>query len=283
MRFFIFLLLGISPFIIDANCTKANDSSSVVVAGGSITEIIYFLGKEKKLVGVDITSNFPPETSSLPSIGYVRNLSTEGILSLQPTLILGENDMGPPLVLRQLSISGVDSRIINETYSSNGILKKLECISSILGLYKLAELQKFTSLKEEIATLKTISNLNRDLKIKVMLILTLEGMSPIIAGRGTSGDGFIKLTGATNVATSFEGWKPVSTESIIQFDPDFIIITNRGLNSFKNLENLSNSPSLKYTRASRNDKIFSEDGMAMLGFGVRTIGTALKFAQIFNK
>ena len=283
MRFFIFLLLGISPFIINANCTKANDSSSVVVAGGSITEIIYFLGKEKKLVGVDITSNFPPETSSLPSIGYVRNLSTEGILSLQPTLILGENDMGPPLVLRQLSISGVDSRIINETYSSNGILKKLECISSILGLYKLAELQKFTSLKEEIATLKTISNLNRDLKIKVMLILTLEGMSPIIAGRGTSGDGFIKLTGATNVATSFEGWKPVSTESIIQFDPDFIIITNRGLNSFKNLENLSNSPSLKYTRASRNDKIFSEDGMAMLGFGVRTIGTALKFAQIFNK
>ena len=283
MRFFIFLLLGISPFIIDANCTKANDSSSVVVAGGSITEIIYFLGKEKKLVGVDITSNFPPETSSLPSIGYVRNLSTEGILSLQPTLILGENDMGPPLVLRQLSISGVDSRIINETYSSNGILKKLECISSILGLYKLAELQKFTSLKEEIATLKTISNLNRDLKIKVMLILTLEGMSPIIAGRGTSGDGFIKLTGATNVATSFEGWKPVSTESIIQFDPDFIIITNRGLNSFKNLENLSNSPSLKYTRASRNDKIFSEDGMAMLGFGVRTIGTALRFARIFNK
>jgi len=283
MRFFIFLLLGISPFIIDANCTKANDSSSVVVAGGSITEIIYFLGKEKKLVGVDITSNFPPETSSLPSIGYVRNLSTEGILSLQPTLILGENDMGPPLVLRQLSISGVDSRIINETYSSNGILKKLECISSILGLYKLAELQKFTSLKEEIATLKTISNLNRDLKIKVMLILTLEGMSPIIAGRGTSGDGFIKLTGATNVATSFEGWKPVSTESIIQFDPDFIIITNRGLNSFKNLENLSNSPSLKYTRASRNDKIFSEDGMAMLGFGLRTIETALKFARIFNK
>ena len=283
MRFFIFLLLGMSSVIIDADCTKANDSSSVVVAGGSITEIIYFLGKEKKLVGVDVTSNFPSETSSLPSIGYVRNLSTEGILSLKPTLILGENDMGPPLVLRQLSISGVDSRVIDETYSSNGILKKLECISSILGLYPLAGLQKFTSLKEEIAALEKISNLNRDLKIKVMLILTLEGMSPIIAGQGTSGDGFIKLTGATNVATSFEGWKPVSTESIIQFDPDFIIITNRGLNSFKNLKNLSNSPPLKYTRASRNDKIFSEDGMAMLGFGLRTIEIALKFARIFNK
>lgn len=283
MRFFIFLLLGISSSIIDADCTKANDSSSVVVAGGSITEIIYFLGKEKKLVGVDVTSNYPSETSNLPSIGYVRNLSTEGILSLKPTLILGENDMGPPLVLRQLSISGVDSRIIDETYSPDGILKKLECISSILGLYGLAKLQKFTSLKAEIATLKTISNLNRDLKIKVMLILTLEGMSPIVAGQGTSGDGFIKLTGATNVATSFEGWKPVSTESIIKFDPDFIIITNRGLNSFKNLKNLSNSPSLKYTRASRNNKIFSEDGMAMLGFGVRTIEKALKFARIFNK
>ena len=65
------------------------------MAGGSIAEILYFLNMDEHIVAVDVTTNYPPETKSLPSIGYVRNLSAEGILSLSPTVIIGEDDMGP--------------------------------------------------------------------------------------------------------------------------------------------------------------------------------------------
>ena len=49
------------------------------------------------------------------------------------------------------------------------------------------------------------------------------------------------MTGAINVMDSFEGWKPVSTEAIIEAKPDFILISNRGLSSYKTVENLANN------------------------------------------
>ena len=84
----VYILFTVNIFSYD-NCDKADNSSRITVAGGSITEILFFLGYERNIIAVDITSNYPEETKEYPSIGYVRNLSAEGILSLKPTLIIG--------------------------------------------------------------------------------------------------------------------------------------------------------------------------------------------------
>ena len=94
--FFSFLLFYKFSF---ADCSKAKDTSRIVVAGGAITEILFFLNESKNIVAVDTTSNYPEDAKNYPSIGYVRALSAEGVLSLNPTLIIGENDMGPENVL----------------------------------------------------------------------------------------------------------------------------------------------------------------------------------------
>ena len=78
------------------SCEIAENSSRIAIAGGSLTEITFLLEAEDRIIAVDLTSNYPMMARDLPSIGYVRALSTEGILSLSPTLILGEDDMGPP-------------------------------------------------------------------------------------------------------------------------------------------------------------------------------------------
>ena len=280
-KIYIFFLL--LPFSIWSACDKSNDPSRVVIAGGSITEIVYFLEYEDKLVGIDVTSNFPEETSEIPSIGYVRALSTEGILSLKPSLILGEEDMGPPLVINQLKLTGMVLKIINEDRSAQGILEKIECVSKILGITTQERLNKIKNLTRDINLLQSIAKKNEDKDIRIMLILNMQGTSPIVAGQNTSGDGFIKMVGGKNVASNFEGWKPISSESIIAYDPHFIIITERGMSSFSDIESLSNTTALKFTNAAQLGKIYSEDGMAMLGFGVRTIKTALNFAEIFSK
>ena len=94
-------LMGLIAFFslslecIAQTCMAAKDPSKLSIAGGSLTEIVYLLGAEKQIVAVDVTSNYPPKARALPSIGYVRNLSAEGILSLDPTLVLGEDDMAP--------------------------------------------------------------------------------------------------------------------------------------------------------------------------------------------
>ena len=259
-------------------CSKASDVSRITVAGGSITEIIYALGEEEKLIAVDITSNFPKQATELPSIGYVRALSAEGVLSLSPSLILGENDMGPAAVMEQLARVGIDIKIIPEENTATGIVDKVSCIADILDMAEADKNLVLTKLDNEVNDLKNIVDENKNDPKKVMFILGMESGSPTVGGIGTSADGFIKMTGGINVMDSFEGWKPVSTESIIEASPDFIIISNRGLSSFKTVEKLGQHPTLVFTPASKENNIIAMDGMAMLGFGPRTITSAKEVA-----
>ncbi len=270
-----FLILFSSA--IASSCNKAEDTSRITVAGGSITEIIFALGQQTKLIAVDITSNFPKQATELPSIGYVRALSAEGVLSLLPSLILGENDMGPAAVMEQLSRVGIDIKIIPEENTAAGIIDKVSCIANILDMSDYHKDLVLNNLRNEVNNLNNIVKNDENPK-KVMFILGMESGSPTVGGKGTSADGFIKMTGGINVMSSFEGWKPVSTESIIEASPDFIIISNRGLSSFKTVEKLGQHPTLVFTPASKKNNIIALDGMAMLGFGPRTISSAKEVA-----
>ena len=73
----------------------------IVVAGGSLTELIYAMG-------VDETTSYPPETAKLPHIGYWKQLSSEGILSLRPDSVITWQDAGPQIVLDQLRAQKVN-------------------------------------------------------------------------------------------------------------------------------------------------------------------------------
>ena len=275
----ILLLLTFTSFSFDA-CEKAMDSSRITAAGGSITEIIYFLEQESRLIAVDVTSNYPKSAMNLPSIGYVRALSAEGVLSLDPTLIIGENDMGPPSVIDQINRTNVETRVLPEIHSASGIIQKIECVGKIIGMTK-NEIDFYNN-----KLLKQVSQLENSTSDaegkKIIYILSMQSGSPLIAGSNTSGDGLISLAGGINPLSSFEGWKPVGTESIIQAEPDLIIISERGLKGFGTIEELSNHPALYLTPAAQNNNILALDGMASLGFGPRTIDTALQIAKILN-
>lgn len=282
-RSLIFYFIGIA--LLEANlndistCKLADNHSKIVIAGGSITEIIYFLNEDKKIVGVDVTSNYPKKAKDLPSIGYVRNLSTEGILSLNPTLILGEDDMGPPNVIQQIKEIDVDLRIIPEEKNISGIINKIQCVASIIGASEKAQEMINTSLLPSIKELEKIQNYSQIRTKKVMLILSMQGTSPIVAGRGTSGDGFINMIGAQNVFNSFDGWKPVSAESIIAANPEYILLPDRDMHKNSNVNNLKTNPLFKNTIAGLKNNFISQDAMTMLGFGPRSIDSALKIAK----
>lgn len=66
---------------------SAQSADRLVVAGGSLSELIYAMGIGNRVVGVDETTSYPPETAALPHIGYWKQLSSEGILSLHQTAL----------------------------------------------------------------------------------------------------------------------------------------------------------------------------------------------------
>ena len=273
------ILLFIVVLNIQPSCFAAKSFDKTIVAGGSITEIIYFLNEEEKLVAVDITSNYPEKATELPSIGYVRTLSTEGVLSLDPNLILGEEDMGPPLVIDQIKSTGVDLRVIEEDYTLESITGKILCVGEILGVKEKATKLINSELQKNIDNLIDTKLAGVNKNKKVMIILGMDGTSPMVAGLQTSGNGFVEMIGASNIMSSFEGWKPVSAESILVQNPDLIIITNRGLNNFGTIEKLAQHPSLAFTNAAQNLNILAIDGMSLLGFGPRTIEVANTVAE----
>jgi iron complex transport system substrate-binding protein len=283
MRTLVFLLGCVATQLLyagdEVSCDKAaSDASRIAVAGGSVTEIIYFLGEQDRLVAVDRTSNFPSEARALPQIGYVRALSAEGLLSLKPTLVMGENDMGPPEVLAQLTDTGVDMVMVPEAHSPEGIMSKLRCVARVLALddaqIKTAESKLASSLDK----LGTISVTN-DAPSAIVVLMFQEG-SAVAAGGDTSGHGLLQMAGLKNALQDMQGWKPLSAESLITANPDFVIITDRAVNMAGGLEEVYANPGIRLTTAGRNNQLIQMDGMTLLGFGPRTLTAALELLEL---
>src|SRR6201982_3863301 len=74
----------------------------LVVISQTYNEIIWALGAQDAVVGVDLSSTYPPEVKKVQTVGYHRALSAEGILSLHPTAIIHDNNIGPPQVVQQI-------------------------------------------------------------------------------------------------------------------------------------------------------------------------------------
>ena len=282
--FFILLLFTKDLYAIVPNIfEKAKNASRVVIAGGSITEIFYFLGEQDRIVALDVTSNFPPEAKSLPSIGYVRALSAEGLLSMNPSIIIGEDDMGPPAVIMQIRETSYDLRIIPEIRTIDGIIEKIEGIASILDVSKKSD--AIISKKLEPHIKKIVKNRKKIVKkgLKVMFVLNMQSSSIIVAGANTSGSGFIDLIGGENIFNTFEGWKPVSAEAILELNPDYIIVPQRNVHKGLDVTKIAESELFKNTNAGKNKNFIFDDAMAITGFGPRTINSALNATEFILK
>lgn len=101
----------------------------IVSINVGLTEIVYELGAQGALVGT--TSLYPAAATKLPQVGYQRNLSIEGILSLKPTHILVSAEAGPPIVLQQLKNSGIEIIQFAQQYSMDAVLDRIRVIAQL--------------------------------------------------------------------------------------------------------------------------------------------------------
>ena len=111
---------------------RAVGAERLVVAGGALTEIVAALGAGDRIVGVDDTSLHPPAlVRSLPKIGYLRTLAAEGILSLDPSLVIATDQAGPPPVIGQLRAVGTKLLIVPEGKRLDAALEMIACVKAI--------------------------------------------------------------------------------------------------------------------------------------------------------
>lgn len=237
-----------------------------VSAGGALSEWVSALGGESKLVGVDTTSQHPESLKALPSIGYQRQLSAEGILSLRPHILVGTEEMGPPPVLAQIRTAGVQVELFSAQPKLSALHGNLQHLGKLLGSEDKAA-QLFQAYQQQLDQQK-IRVTKAQLKQKspgVLVLLGHAGGKPLIAGKDTAADWLIRQAGGHNLATQI-GYKPFSNESLISLDPDVLVFADRALTGEAARAALfKENPILSSTRAAKDGRVLELDPTLLVG------------------
>ncbi len=235
----------------------------IVSLSGTISEMLCALGLEDQIAGVDITSTYPLSLKQKPKVGHNRNISAEGILALQPTLVLGLSDQSNPKLEEQLKGAGVKMLLFKQELSPEGVKVLLNQVASATGATAKAKLIE-NQFDLQMKSLK-ISPVNK----KVLFIYARGTGTMMVSGTGTSIEKMIRLAGAKNAVTDFTDFKPLTAESLVAANPDAILLFESGLKSLDGPEGLLKVPGIAQTTAGRNRKIVSMDGELLSGFSLR--------------
>ncbi|MGP9789209.1 heme/hemin ABC transporter substrate-binding protein [Roseinatronobacter sp. NSM] len=252
--------------------TPAAAQDRVVVIGGGLAEIVYALGQDHRLVGRDTTASFPPPVNDLPDVGYMRALSPEGLLQLDPDLILASEGAGPLETIQIMQAADVPFVQITEAPSAGAVLERVEMVAQHLhaqdaGAALVAELRAdFAALADQTALVRTPR--------RAMFVLSAQGGRINAAGRDTGAGAMIELAGAVNAFDDFAGYRLLTDEAIAAAAPDVIVMMDRdGDHALSNAE-IAAHPALGLTPAAQKGQIIRMNGIYLLGFGPRTAQAA---------
>lgn len=244
---------------------SAQAAERIVVAGGSLTELIYAMDAGNRVVGADETTSYPPQTEALPHIGYWKQLSSEGILSLRPDSFITWQDAGPQLVFDQLRAQKVNvvtlPRIpatVEQMYANiHTLAKNLDAVEQGNALVN--------NLSQRLENVVR-SSASKPAPVKALFILSAGGSAPQVAGKGSVADAIMTLAGAQNVAQHSQ-YRSYSAEALIAANPEVIVVTSQMVEG--DINRLSTVAGITRTAAWKNQRIVTLDQALILGMGPR--------------
>lgn len=257
------------------SCASSTEKSEVkdvpqkiVSISGATTEVLCELGLQNEIVGVDVTSTYPETLAALPRVGHNRNMSSEAIIALKPTLVVGTDESLKPELVEQLKSAHIRVMLFPLQQSVEGTKQFIKNMADSLGKPESAQ-----------AIINAIDN---DLKQKVQLIskprvlfIYARGAGTMmVAGNNTPANTMIQLAGGENAVNDFEDFKPLTPESLLKANPDVILMFSSGLESLGGMVGLLKVPGIAMTNAGKNKQVIEMDGQLLTGFGPR-VGKAI--------
>ncbi|TDH39082.1 hemin ABC transporter substrate-binding protein [Pseudohoeflea suaedae] len=270
------LAAGLAAFL--SSASAEDKASRIVSIGGSVTEIVYALGEEARLTARDQTSIYPEAAKALPDVGYIRQLSPEGVLSVNPDLVIALEGYGPPEARQVIEAAGVPIAVIPEAYDGAGVIAKIEAIAKALGAE--AQGQKLARTVQDDLDAAADAAARIEKPAKVLFVLALRDGRIMAAGAQSHAQSIIEMAGAENALSGFDGYKPVTDEAILAAAPDVILLMDRGINESHDTQDaaLLALPAVSATPAGRDKALIRMDGQYLLGFGPRTAQAARELA-----
>jgi iron complex transport system substrate-binding protein len=248
----------------------------IVSIGGAVTEILYALGVEDRIVAIDTTSLYPPKAmADKPNVGYMRQLSAEGVLGLNPQLVLAIAGSGPKETVDVIDAARIPLIVVPDTFTEAGMLEKIRLVAKVAGVEARGGCLA-SAVSDDLAALRVLRT-----KVKapprVMFVMSFLDGRAMVAGQKTAANEIIKLAGGTNVADSFDGYKIMTDEAIVAAKPEHVLSMDRGKDSVQ-ADAVFASPTFALTPAAKTKSFVAMDGLYLLGFGPRTAAAARDLA-----
>ncbi|MBS0534011.1 MAG: hemin ABC transporter substrate-binding protein [Proteobacteria bacterium] len=270
-------ILTLTALLIVSLPARASDTSRIVSIGGAVTEILYALGHDKEIVGVDSTSLYPPQAmKEKANVGYMRQLSAEGVLGLNPSLVIAIAGAGPKETMNVLEAAKVPLVVVPDSFTEQGIAEKINVIAKVTGATEQAKCLT-AHVHDDLAALARI-RAGIGEKKRVLFVLSFVNGRAMAAGTHTAADGIIKLAGAVNVIGDYEGYKQLTDEAVIAARPDVILSIQRGGPGVLDAATVFAQPAFAATPAAAKKSFVAMEGLYLLGFGPRTASAARDLA-----
>jgi iron complex transport system substrate-binding protein len=272
---------GLTVTDADGNRVTVEDASRVATLGGVFTETAYALGAQDQVVAVDASSFFPPEAlAEKPNFGYYRNLSAEPVLAQAPSLIVGNEETGPPEVIAQLRDAGLTVLLLPDHNDVQAARDLIATLGGIFGREEAAS-ELVASLDADVAAAEALVA-RATSRPRVLFVLQPPEAPLLVAGGDTAAGSMIGLAGGENIYPGFGSYIPMTPEGIVETTPDVILTTDASLERLGGREAFLALPGIAQTPAAQAGRLVSMEDLYLMGFGPRTGKAIADLARLLH-
>lgn len=258
--------------------TTITDTSRIVSLNGDLTEIIFELGMGDSVVGVDVTTTFPPEAAALndqgQTVGFAQQLTAEAVLRFEPTLVIGDTQVAPPEAIEQLRGAGIPVVILETQTTLDSVETKINQVAEILDVpdegAALAE-----RVMGEIGAARDLAA-GDDSDPRVAFVYVRGPQVVFLFGAGMATQAMIEGAGAVDAGaeSGVFGPAPLTPEALVEAAPEVIVLPEAGLEALGGIEAFLALPGVADTPAAQDDAFLAYDEAYFFNLGPRT-GQAL--------
>ena len=260
----------------------AKKDTRLVSVSKQLTEMVFALGKGNNIVARDLTSTYPDSAKLLPAVGYHRALSVEGIISMNPDIVIHCNDTGPETVLPQLEKAGLKIKAFGSanTYDSAKIL--IQQLGDFLNVKAKAD----SIIKKMDADMEKVYAAQKSIVDTPTVMVIQYGQANnnffVMSGRKGPADKMIALAGAKPAVYNAKGARQLSAEAVAMANPDIIIATDFGFDKMGGAEKFKEVAGVALTNAAKNNRIYRFEEHDLVYFGPRTAANVLKLMNLIH-
>ena len=290
-KLLLLLIVGLS-----AACGRFGNSAAssqqaerAVVISQAYTEIIWALGAQDHVVGVDYSSTWPPEVKNVTTVGYHRALSAEGILSLKPTVIITDGNIGPPQVVEQVKQLNVPFKTFT---AKNDSIEGTKALIREMGAYFHKEAradQLCRKLDDDMARALEQARQYTDHPRVAVIHYGRASNIYLIVGAGGSGDAgaagqMVRWAGGEMAIQQAGMQRMTSPEVVARANPDVVLMTEFGYDRLSgSKDKILELPGVSTSNAAKAGRIYRVEEHDVMYFGPSTGEGVLKLVKLIHQ